>query len=106
MLIVCPSCATSYDVSLESLQPNGRQVRCVRCRTVWRAEASRGEKLLAAADAIGVDAEAVPEPGGPDADGAVFPDRAAPVQRAEGLYEPAQPMRPGRRAREMRIPRP
>jgi predicted Zn finger-like uncharacterized protein len=52
MLIVCPSCATSYDVELASLQPNGRQVRCVRCRYVWRAEPSHAEKLMAAAQAI------------------------------------------------------
>jgi predicted Zn finger-like uncharacterized protein len=52
MLIVCPSCATSYDVEPASLQPNGRQVRCVRCRTVWRAEATRAELLTAAAEAL------------------------------------------------------
>jgi predicted Zn finger-like uncharacterized protein len=52
MLIVCPSCATSYDVELASLQPDGRQVRCVRCRYVWRAEPSHAEKLMAAAEAI------------------------------------------------------
>jgi predicted Zn finger-like uncharacterized protein len=52
MLIVCPSCAASYDVELASLQPNGRQVRCVRCRYVWRAEPSHAEKLMAAAEAI------------------------------------------------------
>jgi predicted Zn finger-like uncharacterized protein len=52
MLIVCPSCATSYDIALASLQPGGRQVRCVRCRNVWHAEPSQADKLLAAADAI------------------------------------------------------
>jgi predicted Zn finger-like uncharacterized protein len=52
MLIVCTSCATSYDVELASLQPDGRQVRCVRCRHVWRAEPSHAEKLMAAAEAI------------------------------------------------------
>jgi predicted Zn finger-like uncharacterized protein len=52
MLIVCPSCATSYDVEMASLMPNGRQVRCVRCRTVWRAELSQANKLMAAAEAI------------------------------------------------------
>ena len=52
MLIVCPSCDTPYDVELAGLQPNGRQVRCVRCRYVWRAEPSRAEKLMAAAEAI------------------------------------------------------
>jgi predicted Zn finger-like uncharacterized protein len=58
MLIVCPTCATSYDVELASLEPNGRQVRCLRCRTVWRAAPSRAVKLLAAAEAI------APEPQG------------------------------------------
>jgi predicted Zn finger-like uncharacterized protein len=53
MLIVCPTCATSYDVELASLQPDGRQVRCVRCRTIWHAAPSRADKLLAAAEAIG-----------------------------------------------------
>lgn len=52
MLIVCPSCATSYDVGLTSLSPNGRQVRCARCRAVWHAELSTSEKLVAAAAAI------------------------------------------------------
>jgi predicted Zn finger-like uncharacterized protein len=52
MQIVCPSCATSYDIDVASLMPNGRQVRCVRCRAVWRAELSQAEKLTAAAEAI------------------------------------------------------
>jgi predicted Zn finger-like uncharacterized protein len=59
MLIVCPTCATAYDVALASLEPNGRQVRCVRCRTVWRAAPSRADKLLAAAEAIGPEPQAV-----------------------------------------------
>ena len=52
MLIVCPNCATSYDLDLANLSPNGRQVRCVRCRAVWRAEPNQADKLLAAAAAI------------------------------------------------------
>jgi predicted Zn finger-like uncharacterized protein len=55
MLIVCPSCATSYDVELATLSPQGRQVRCLRCRTVWHAELSPADKLLAAAAAIAPD---------------------------------------------------
>jgi len=57
MLIVCPTCATSYDVELASLEPDGRQVRCLRCRTVWRAAPSRAVKLLAAAEAIAPEPE-------------------------------------------------
>jgi predicted Zn finger-like uncharacterized protein len=55
MLIVCPSCGTSYDVKSASMPPEGRQVRCLRCRTVWHAEPSRADKVLAAAAAIGPD---------------------------------------------------
>ncbi len=53
MLIVCPTRATSYDVDTASLRPNGRKVRCVRCRTVWRAELGQAEKLIAAGEALG-----------------------------------------------------
>ena len=52
MLIVCPSCATPYDVELASLGPLGRQVRCSRCRTMGRAAPAHADKLLAAAEAI------------------------------------------------------
>ena len=37
MLIVCPSCATSYQVEPDSLGQGGRSVRCVGCRNVWFA---------------------------------------------------------------------
>ena len=37
MLIVCPSCTTSYRIEGASLGPSGRSVRCVRCRNVWFA---------------------------------------------------------------------
>jgi predicted Zn finger-like uncharacterized protein len=62
MLIVCPSCATSYDVELASLQPDGRRVRCVRCHAVWQAEPTRADKLLAAAEAIAPSIQASDEP--------------------------------------------
>jgi predicted Zn finger-like uncharacterized protein len=37
MLIVCPNCQTSYEVSAVSLGAEGRSVRCVRCKEVWFA---------------------------------------------------------------------
>lgn len=67
MLIVCPSCGTSYDVKSASMPPEGRQVRCLRCRTVWHAEPSRADKVLAAAAAIGPDQSAAGEGSGSDA---------------------------------------
>jgi predicted Zn finger-like uncharacterized protein len=66
MLIVCPSCATSYDVNLASLSPNGRQVRCVRCRTIWHAEPSHADKLMHAAAALAPERH-VPTDGAEDA---------------------------------------
>jgi len=64
MLIVCPTCATSYDVELASLEPSGRQVRCVRCRTIWHAAPSHAAKLLAAAEAIGPEPQMAQAPAG------------------------------------------
>jgi len=52
MLIVCPNCATSYDVDAASLGPNGRKVRCARCKEVWQAELSHADRLMAAAEAL------------------------------------------------------
>jgi predicted Zn finger-like uncharacterized protein len=37
MLIICPHCATSYQVEPSAVGPAGRSVRCVRCKTVWFA---------------------------------------------------------------------
>ena len=37
MLIVCPSCATSYMIDPASVGSGGRTVRCARCRTTWFA---------------------------------------------------------------------
>jgi predicted Zn finger-like uncharacterized protein len=52
MLIVCPNCATSYDVDVASLRPTGRRVRCVRCLNIWLAELSHADKVVAAAEAL------------------------------------------------------
>ena len=54
MLIICPSCATSYQVQPTSL-PSFGQVRCLRCRTVWSPQLDQADKLLAAAAAIAAD---------------------------------------------------
>jgi predicted Zn finger-like uncharacterized protein len=59
MQIACPSCASSYDVEMASLCPDGRQVRCLCCGMIWHAELTHAEKLFAAAAAIAPDQEAV-----------------------------------------------
>ena len=37
MQLVCPNCKTSYQLADTAIGANGRSVRCVRCRTLWRA---------------------------------------------------------------------
>lgn len=51
MLIVCPSCATSYQVEPHSLGQEGRSVRCARCQNVWFASVSSSVPTVAGADA-------------------------------------------------------
>jgi predicted Zn finger-like uncharacterized protein len=38
MQIHCPKCQTSYDIRADSLGPEGRKVRCIRCESVWFVE--------------------------------------------------------------------
>ncbi len=52
MLIVCPSCASSYKIPDEKLGANGRTVRCKRCATTWFAKPEAEEP---AADAAEID---------------------------------------------------
>jgi predicted Zn finger-like uncharacterized protein len=39
MLIVCPSCASQYELDAAKLGPEGRKVRCARCQTQWHVDA-------------------------------------------------------------------
>jgi predicted Zn finger-like uncharacterized protein len=50
MLIVCPSCATSYQVEPQSLGQDGRSVRCARCRNVWFANTQTLVSTLGGSD--------------------------------------------------------
>jgi predicted Zn finger-like uncharacterized protein len=38
MQIVCPSCATSYQIADMAVGAGGRSVRCARCQNVWHVE--------------------------------------------------------------------
>ncbi|HEV7257837.1 MAG TPA: DUF3426 domain-containing protein [Bosea sp. (in: a-proteobacteria)] len=35
MLIVCPSCASRYELDAAKLGPDGRKVRCASCQALW-----------------------------------------------------------------------
>src|SRR2546423_5383564 len=39
MLIVCPTCATTYQIQLAALGTAGRSVRCSHCKNSWFATA-------------------------------------------------------------------
>ena len=40
MQLACPTCHTAFHVDPEDFGPDGRSVRCARCRTVWLARAA------------------------------------------------------------------
>ena len=52
MQLVCPKCATSYEVSATTIGEHGRPVRCVRCRNLWHARAPAVETSDAAVAAF------------------------------------------------------
>src|SRR6185312_3107574 len=67
MLIVCPNCATSYMIDQAAVGPDGRTVRCARCKTTWHAG---GPEPVSDVTAFvdGVIAEAEAHAGGREAD--------------------------------------
>ena len=66
MLIVCPSCATSYQIDAGSVGATGRMVRCARCRATWFAGPAQAESPVDAfVDSVIAEAEAEAEHGGP-----------------------------------------
>ncbi|MGE5270102.1 MAG: zinc-ribbon domain-containing protein, partial [Thiohalocapsa sp.] len=59
MLIVCPSCATSYQIDAGSVGATGRMVRCARCRATWFAGPAQAESPVDAfVDSLIAEAEA------------------------------------------------
>ncbi len=71
MLIVCPSCATSYMIDPASVGAAGRMVRCARCKETWFAGPRAGE-VNAFVDGVIAEAEADTKPPSPP------PQAAAP----------------------------
>ena len=58
MLIVCPSCSTSYMIDPASLGQAGRNVRCARCRETWfEGPPGSGEPVEAFVDGVIAEAE-------------------------------------------------
>lgn len=57
MLIVCPSCASRYELDEAKIGPAGRKVRCASCQTAWQVEAPAPAAVAAEAEPD------LPEPG-------------------------------------------
>jgi len=105
MLIVCPSCATSYMIDQAALGPAGRTVRCARCKTSWFAGGPQPVPELTAPAASAVAQSPLPSaptppaksapPGPPAAEEASQPAEAAaePVAIADAppLVPPVDP---------------
>ena len=108
MLIVCPSCATSYMIDEASLGPGGRTVRCARCRSTWFAggpEEREKQQVSAFVNDVIAEAEAEsaePEPflrapaGEPDPSPTVHFGDQPPTESADApAYEPPAQSDPG-----------
>lgn len=54
MLIVCPHCGTSYDISPGSLGESGRNVRCAGCHNLWFAHPDEAAATSAAGEPDGI----------------------------------------------------
>lgn len=99
MLIVCPSCATSYMIEPASLGPSGRKVRCARCKATWFAGLGKPQRDVSAfVDKVIAEADA--QPGGSSGDipatipaNMVTPDTPA-AQESEPAAEGAAPAEP------------
>jgi predicted Zn finger-like uncharacterized protein len=69
MLIVCPNCASRYEIAEAKIGPGGRKVRCASCQTTWQIEAPQAaavqptdEVLQSDLDAAIPDLPAMPSP--------------------------------------------
>ncbi|HEY0223090.1 MAG TPA: MJ0042-type zinc finger domain-containing protein [Pseudolabrys sp.] len=103
MLIVCPSCTTSYLIDPASVGPAGRTVRCARCKKTWFAGGPKSvpavsefvDSVIAEAEAQSADgysAGSPPLPAAPPRDQApaaeTFPASPPALPRIEAIASP------------------
>jgi predicted Zn finger-like uncharacterized protein len=82
MLIICPSCATTYEVAVTRLGAYGRNVRCSRCGTLWHACGDAGELLFENAVAAGASRSGRSTPAGRGGEHAGGSERSGLVARS------------------------
>jgi len=115
MQIVCPSCASRYEVDAAKLGPTGRKVRCASCQTLWHVEpreafpeapsaedtqALLNEELQRASEIAeqitAVAAEHDAGPAGGDAPGASNEAMPPPRKRGSGVKARKRAFKPGK----------
>ncbi|WP_436151905.1 zinc-ribbon domain-containing protein [Bosea sp. LjRoot90] len=78
MLIVCPNCASRYEIAEAKIGTGGRKVRCASCQTTWQIEAPRADELRPTNDILQSDLDAaIPD----------LPTAPSPEQTAAELEE-------------------
>jgi predicted Zn finger-like uncharacterized protein len=108
MLIVCPSCATSYMIDPASLGASGRTVRCARCKATWFASPKKqAPELNAFVNGVIAEAQAqtvAPPP--PAAEPPPAPPAASDDFGAEAASPIPQPAPPQEAAPAAEVPVP
>ena len=94
MLIVCPNCASSYEVAPDKLGAAGRSVRCARCRMVWFAAAQSEVPLATATNLFAADEPEAASAGAEQIEGGEFGWTFTPEEQARetnAWSDPAEP---------------
>jgi predicted Zn finger-like uncharacterized protein len=47
MYIACPNCQTNFIIEPGLLQPNGRKLKCSKCRHIWHKDAPKASEIAA-----------------------------------------------------------
>jgi len=87
MLIVCPTCATAYQITLSALGAAGRSVRCAQCKNTWFATAESAVEEPAMAAASAPSRASVPPPDDFEAASDVSAEGVIPPDDAAGRSE-------------------
>ena len=100
MIIACPACATRYVVPDSAVGPEGRTVRCAKCKHSWFQDGPELAEPIAAAYAVPVAAEPdqsppVREPVAPRQPSVARPEPPPFRQpQADTIAEPVEPVPP------------